>query len=177
MKIEKCNYGALTVNEIDRLYSLMIHAYAETENEVWGKNYKRLEFHEYEKILHEGDVYIAWMNDNIVGSISVYPVNKETFGFGLLNSDFDKHGKGIGGALVQVAEKHARSNGAKQLKLEILRPYPVNTCFKQWLAKWYEKLGYRFVKTIDFLDLEPHRQEKLERMITSSVFDVYVNDL
>lgn len=59
---------------------------------------------------------------------------------------------------MQVAETHARSNGAKQLKLEILRPYPINTSFKQWLAKWYVKLGYRFVKTIDFLDLEPHRQ-------------------
>lgn len=66
---------------------------------------------------------------------------------------------------------------ATRMKLEILRPYPVNTSFKEWLAKWYEKLGYSYVKTIDFLDLEPHRQEKLKHMITPSVFDVYSKNI
>lgn len=99
---------SLTETEIKNLYNLMINAYAQTESEIWSENYKRLSLEEYEQVLQNGDVYIALEDNLIVGSISVYHVTDDTFGFGLLNTDFDQLGKGIDSLLVSAAEEHAR---------------------------------------------------------------------
>lgn len=156
-----------------RLFELMIHAYAETESDIWGSNYHRLEAEEYYDLLDRQWFLIAFKEDKIVGSIHVYRKDADTFGFGLLNADFEETGQGIGQSLIIAAEEFARKHGANTMQLEILRASSPVSEFKKWLAKWYENLGYAFTGTYPFEYVEPNRPDKRESMITEAVFDIY----
>ena len=85
----------LTEDEKNRLFQLMIHAYAITEEDIWGKHYKRLERDEFSELLETSTFFIALEDEKILGSIQVYQKDASTFGFGLLNVDFEHTGKNI----------------------------------------------------------------------------------
>lgn len=163
----------LTDEQIDRLYQLMIHAYAETEADIWGQNYKRLEKDEYAQLISKEGFLIALKDEKIVGSIYTYNKNDHTYKFGLLNVDFEETGQNIGKKLIQAAEKFARSKGAQQMQLEILRAESPISEFKIWLSHWYEEQGYEFAGTHPFEYIEPNRPEKRLIMITEVMFDIY----
>jgi GNAT superfamily N-acetyltransferase len=167
----------LTSEQIERLYSLMIFAYARTEIEIWGHDYIRMNKDKYLEILKEDGFLIALINNQIVGSVYVYPLSDTEYGFGLLNADFALAGKGIGSSLVQAAEKYAKQKGAQTIKIEILRPKDFVVSSKEILKEWYLKFNYSFVETIDFLTLKPTEIEKSKRMVNPSVFDMYQKDL
>ncbi|MEY3238163.1 MAG: hypothetical protein RI883_2264, partial [Bacteroidota bacterium] len=65
----------LTSEHIERLYSLMIFAYAQTEIEIWGHDYIRMNKDKYLEILKEDGFLIALINNQIVGSVYVYPLS------------------------------------------------------------------------------------------------------
>ncbi|MFZ9027401.1 MAG: GNAT family N-acetyltransferase [Crocinitomicaceae bacterium] len=160
-----------------RLFELMRHAYAVTEEDIWGKDYDRLEREEYFQLLNSGVFYIALENDQILGSIQVYRKDNETFGFGLLNVDFDHTGKNIGARLIGAAENHAMENGGTTMQLEIIRAEEPVSDFKKWLRKYYEQLGYVFNKTVPFEFIEQDKPEKREDMKTNAVFDILQKSL
>jgi GNAT superfamily N-acetyltransferase len=167
----------LSDKEQQKLYELVVHAYAETEKEIWGDHYVRIEQNEFLNLLEKGELLIAKYEGEIVGSIHFYLVDQNTYGFGLLNVDFNHLGKGIGQKLIKAAEEEAKNRGAKQMKLDILRPLDVKAPFKDWLATYYRSLGYRHIKTIGFLEIEPLLTEKFEKMVNPSVFDQYLKEL
>lgn len=167
----------LGLSQKQRLFDLMIYAYAKTENDIWGENYHRLEAHEYFRLLNSDQFFIAFKQDVIVGSIMVYRKDDSTFGFGLLNADFNETGYGIGKLLIEAAERYAKENGGLQMQLEILRAESPISEFKIWLSKWYMDLGYEFEGTFPFEYVEPNRPEKREIMQTEAVFDIYRKEL
>jgi GNAT superfamily N-acetyltransferase len=150
----------------------MIIAYAETEVNIWGENYTRCPLDEYKTLLDQGEIIIAWLDGQIVGSIHVYPVTHNRYGFGLLNADFSLGGQGIGSGLVEQAEKHAKQNGAKLMQLEILRPKVELLAEKERLKKWYTRLGYKLVSTGDFTELKPDKAEKAKRLGLKDLINV-----
>ena len=111
--IELANIDLISASDLDKMYSLLIHAYAITEKEIWGDNYSRLSLEEFKILISEKEVYFARLENNIVGSIHVSRLDKESFNFGLLSADFDKKGLGIGRKLIKAAENHAISRNAK----------------------------------------------------------------
>lgn len=167
-------HHSLDLSEADkkRLFELMRHAYAITEEDIWGKDYNRLESDEYFELLNTGVFYIALENDQILGSVQVYQKDQETYGFGLLNVDFDHTGKNIGAKLIKSAENHAKENGAKTMQLEIIRAEDPVSDFKKWLREYYEQLGYVFIETVPFEFIEQEKPEKREDMKATAVFDI-----
>lgn len=177
LRVELAHPDRLSEDEIRRLYEIMIHGYAVTEAEVWGPNYTRMPFNEFLETISKGELYVARLNDLVVGSIQVRPLSDDTYVFGLLSADFDQSGKGIGRALIQTAEDHARKAGAKKMQLEILRPLDMDIPFKDVLKQWYEGMGYRLENSMSFIERKPHRQEKAKKLIRPSIFDCYLKDL
>lgn len=173
VEIKPCVYAELSRDQINRLYDLMLHAYSVTEVEIWGENYARMSKEEYVSLLQGNNIHIAWIEGKIVGSIYFYPIDKEVFGFGLLNADFSESGKGIGRALIAAAERSAFEQGASSMQLEILKPRDIEVPFKHQLSAWYINQGYIFNGTYDFVELKPDKAEKAKKMVNPSVFDVY----
>lgn len=172
IRIVPHNSLELSLADKKRLFELMRHAYAITEEDIWGRDYNRLEIEEYFQLLKTGVFYVALENDEILGSVQVYQKDKETFGFGLLNVDFDHTGKNIGERLIKSSEKYAIENGAKTMQLEIIRAEDPVSQFKNWLRKYYEQLGYVFIETVPFEFIEQDKPEKRKDMKTNAVFDI-----
>lgn len=177
VKVQQASKENLTSDEINRLFEIMIHAYAETESEIWGENYMRLSYDEFIEIIEKKQLFVAYLENLVVGSIRVYPLSGMKYAFGLLSADFAQSGKGIGKSLIQTIENYAKVQGATIMELEILRPAEFNSPFKDRLANWYTGMGYKFIETVNFDIVEPNRIEKEATMVNRSVFDLYEKDL
>ena len=171
--IELANNDLLSAAELNRMHSLLIHAYAITEKEIWGDNYSRLSLKEFKVLIAANEVYLARLENEIVGSIHVYRLDDESFSFGLLSADFNRKGLGIGRKLIEMAEKHAVSKSATFMKIEILRPSNVDLPQKIQLDEWYRRQGYIFLNSMSFVERKPDKAEKALALITPSQFDCY----
>ena len=173
IKIQQAKQELLSSADINRLYEILIHAYAETEQSVWGENYVRIPKDEFITLISRGEVFYAQLNGLIVGSVYVYRKDESTFSFGLLSADFSMKGKGIGKALVDYAEEYAIKQGAKYMDLEILRPTSEEVPFKEVLKQWYTKLGYVYTLSGTFEELKPKKAFKAKGLIQPCTFDCY----
>lgn len=161
----------LTPSQIKQAHEILRVAYEVTEEEIWGKNYNRLFIEDFTTLVEAGEIYVAYLDDLIVGSIHIYQKNKDTYKFSLLSVDFNHGGKGIGTALINRAEEEAIKNGAKQIKIEILRVRGKDVPHKIRLHKYYERLGYKYTHTADSDCLIPAWKYKL--LVNPSDFDFY----
>ena len=177
ISIENANITTLNEFDLIRLYKLMIKAYAETEVEIWGEDYERLSYNEFVEIIKKEELYLARIENEIVGSVHVFKIDNNTFSFGLLNSDFTKKGLGIGGALVRKAEAVAINLGATRMDIEVLRPSDFDVPVKVLLANWYLKQGYTFTLFDTFINLKPDKVEKSNALKVPSGFDCYTKSL
>lgn len=175
--IESAKLDELSTDEISLVYEIMRNAYAVTEVEIWGENYIRISKEDFLDLFSKNEIFIARLNDEIVGCIHVYKVSNDTFSFGLLAVDFNKKGEGIGRALITAAEKHAKENGAKHMEIEILRASDILVPIKQVLHDWYQRLGYVFINSVSFLERKPDKIEKSKMLIVPAVFDCYRKEL
>ncbi len=175
LKIVSTKERQLSETEVKQLHHVMVKGYELTEEEIWGKNYVRLFLPDFKALIDKGNVYVAYLNDLIVGCIHVYKKNNDAYGFGLLSVDFNYAGRGIGTALIQKAEEIAIANHAKQMKIEILRVKDEDVHHKVILANYYKRLGYKYTHSKDCSCLIPEWKYKL--LIKPSNFDFYVKDL
>lgn len=157
-----------------QLYDFLIIAYAVTEIEVWGPNYVRIEFEDYNLLIEKGEVLMAMYDGEVVGGIHFSRRGDVMYSFSLLCADFNKSGLGIGRALIEEVEKIAKSNGAEAIEIEILRPRGIEVPFKVRLNDWYEKLGYHYTSSENFALVRP---EKAKKLVTPSDFDHYLKKL
>lgn len=181
MSTGELNIRSITQNDrgkdIERFYEIMIHAYKVTEIEIWGENYLRMSFNEFDEVLAKEELVGAWLDEIPVGSIRTYPLSDSTHAFGLFSVDFDYKGRNIGRQLIAHAEEVARKNGAEFMELEILRLKDKDLEVKRQLHNWYVRLGYELVTTIDFEHRKPDKAYKAKNFISASVFDCYRKSL
>jgi GNAT superfamily N-acetyltransferase len=173
IEIKQASMELLNTADFNRIYDILIYAYAETEKEVWGENYVRILKDEFIELINRGEIFYATIDKKPVGSIYVYQKEKETYSFGLLSADFSLKGNGIGLSLVKYAEQYALKAGAKYMDLEILRPLAEEVPFKIVLKNWYTKLGYHYMMSGTFAELKPDKAYKAEGLIQPSTFDCY----
>jgi len=161
----------LNQSEKKQLHQIMVKGYELTEEEIWGKNYVRLFYEEFVKLIDTGSIYVAFLDNQIVGCINVYKKDEQTYGFGLLAVDFNFSGQGIGTALINKAEEIAKNNGAKYMKIEILRVKNKEVPHKVVLANYYNSLSYKYTHSEDCSCLIPEWKYKL--LVEPSNFDFY----
>lgn len=164
-------------NEVERLYDIMIHAYAVTEGEIWGTNFKRMSRDAFFELVQGGGMIGVWVDVLPVGSIHVKPISSTLFSFGVLSVDFDFKGMHLGRKLIESAEEWVKLKGGSHLMLELLRPEQFELPFKTRLRDWYMALGYEFTETVPFPKVDPNNVEKEQQVIVPCVFDRYQKKL
>ncbi len=168
---------SLSIKTIDKAYSILINAYAQTESEIWGENYVRISREEYEGLIDKGEIFFSFKDKQVNGCIQITNPEEKVFSFGLLAIDFTQKGEGIGKKLILFAEEYALKNGGNKMILEILKPRDFEVPFKIFLHQWYSDLGYQYEKTISFLGLKTEKIEKAKQLKVPAVFDCYSKNL
>lgn len=175
IKIETASIELHTQLELDKLYQTIIKGYELTEEEVWGPNYVRVFKPDFDQLVLQKSVLIAFYNGAVAGGVYHYSKNKLEYTFSLLATDFSLGGRGIGKALIDRIEEIAIRKGAKQIKIEILRVRGADTVSKLRLAKFYDKLGYQYSHSEDCSCLI--YPEKYKKLKAPSDFDFYLKQL
>jgi len=157
-----------------KVYELLITAYALTEIEVWGENYVRISFVEYNELIEKDEVLIALLEGEVVGGIHYYERRKGVYSFSLLCADFNKSGLGIGRKLIDAVEVDAIKHGATCIELEILRPKGMEVAFKTRISDWYKRLGFVYTHSQNFAEIRP---DKAVNLVNPSDFDYYQKTL
>lgn len=175
IKIEKASFIKHSSEELNTLYQIIIKGYELTEEEVWGPNYVRIFKPEYDKLIENGEILIAFFNGKVAGGINHYGRNNNEYTFSLLATDFNMGGMGIGKALINTVEDIAIQKEINLIKIEILRVRGVDTIPKLRLANFYAKLGYEYSHSNDCSCLIYN--EKYRKLKAPSDFDFYLKKL
>jgi len=103
--------------------------------------------------VEKGRCFVAVIDDVIVGTIAYYGPDRTTgapWGHGEGVAHVGQMGvgpsmqrQGIGKELIRHVEQIAREDGAVEIALDTAEP-------ARHLIKWYKRLGYRFVKHVDW---------------------------
>jgi GNAT superfamily N-acetyltransferase len=99
---------------------------------------------------------VAARHGRITGSVRLHDVSEDTGEFGMLVADPDERGTGVGRALVDFVEQHTRDRGLRAVQLELLVPRTWRHPSKEFLHSWYDRRGYRVVRTGRLDEAYPH---------------------
>jgi GNAT superfamily N-acetyltransferase len=142
-----------------RLADLVNVVYEASEAGLWRDGTQRTDADEMGAFITAGEIAVATIADEVVGSVRLHDVARDASEFGLLAGDPDRRGVGIGTALIAFAEADSRDRGMRAMQLELLVPREFDHPSKVFLDAWYGRLGYRVIdtRTVDEAhpDLEP----------------------
>lgn len=116
--------------------------YAVAENGMWRPGATRTDADEITRSAHEGSIRIARLRGRIVGCIRVRGIDESVAEFGMLATDPDVRGTGIGVRLVSAVEEECAARGFTTMQLEVIRPAGWVHESKAFLDSWYTRLGY-----------------------------------
>ncbi|MFJ1764120.1 GNAT family N-acetyltransferase [Amycolatopsis sp. NPDC088138] len=159
---------------IDRITALVNQVYAESEKGLWQGSTDRTSAGEVAGFVRAGEIAVARADGDFAGSVRVQRLDESTGEFGMLAADPARRGAGIGRELVRFAERASRDAGCRRMQLELLVPREWTHPSKQFLAEWYDRLGYRVTHRADLAQDYPHLAPSLA---TPCDFLVYHKEL
>lgn len=158
LSIRQSNTADNTPERIAHLVKLINDIYATEESDLWkSKSSKRVVEDEVRGFLEQEQLFFAFVDDELVGSVKIDIIDDDTMEFGMLVANPDYRGLGIGRELVSTVECFARDQGYKTMMLELLTPQIGVNQSKEFLKKWYTRIGYIPGKTIPFEQEFPRR--------------------
>lgn len=134
---------------------LVNRVYDEAEAGLWRPGAARTTPPEIARLIAAGEIVTARSGERIVGSVRVQSLDADTAEFGMLAADPERRGFGIGRELVAHVETLATRRGARTMQLELLVPTTWTHPSKEFLRTWYERIGYRVVRTGHLAELHP----------------------
>jgi GNAT superfamily N-acetyltransferase len=139
----------------DDLTSLVNSVYASSESGLWRDGVSRTTTSELADLIHAGQIAIATRDEQLAGSVRIRDIADNVSEFGMLVADPAQRGSGVGSALVEFAEQRGRRRGLRAIRLELLVPRGRRHPSKEFLAAWYDRIGYRRVRTETIEDTYP----------------------
>ena len=134
----------------DRVAGIINHAYAIGERGLRAEGVPRTTPDEIAARIRRGEMLAATVDGRVVGCGAAWPLDAATAEIGLVATDPEQWGGGVGGEIVRTAEELMRSRGVATAQLEVLVPQDGEHPGKSRLQAWYERLGYRFVRTASY---------------------------
>lgn len=169
IKARHCTEEDLTDENVDLIFTLINSVYDQAEEGMWQFHGTRASLSDVRTMLSEQSLILAEKNGEIVGSTKIGRHDDICAEFGMLVADPNLRGSGIGTALVSAAEHWAREGGHKVMRLELLTPRHWSHPSKEFLKKWYSRLGYIPGETVAF--------NKAEHLATECDFTVWKKQL
>jgi GNAT superfamily N-acetyltransferase len=140
---------------IDRVTALVNQVYAESEKGLWQGSTDRTSAGDVAGFVRAGEIAVARVDGDFAGSVRLQRLDETTGEFGMLAADPARRGAGIGRELVRFAERVSRDAGCRRMQLELLVPREWTHPSKQFLAEWYDRLGYRVTHRADLAEDYP----------------------
>src|SRR5215475_2753510 len=137
---------------------------------MWKRKGARTNVAEIERLLRAQALILAEIDGALVGSVNINLMRDGVGEFGMLVGDRKHRGKGIGSALIDSAEKWAREMSCHTMRLELLTPRNWTHPSKEFLKKWYARIGYKPLATESFEILHP---ELVPELATECDFTVW----
>jgi len=125
------------------LTGLINDVYAGAEEGLWADGTARTTTEEVTTLVRAGQLAAARLDGHLVGCVRIGRRDDRTSEFGMLAADPRHRGTGVGRDLVRYAERRGRDAGSATMRLELLVPREWSHPFKEFLAGWYGRLGYR----------------------------------
>lgn len=157
-----------------RITDLVNRAYAIGEAGMWQPGTTRTTRDGIARLIAQGELVGAWFEDDPVGCVRLHRIDPSTWGFGMLAVDPDRQSGGAGSALIDAAERIARSRGAARMQLEILVPIELEQPSKARLRSWYARRGYLLTATGRLEDDHP---ELVPALAVECTFEVWQKPL
>jgi GNAT superfamily N-acetyltransferase len=154
VEIEMLAAGAAD-GAVAEVTDLVNRVYAVAEEGLWRAGAARTTPAETEDYIRRGEIAVARLDGRIVGSVRIQRLDDGVGEFGMLAADPAHRGIGIGGRLIQFAERLIREDGRETMQLELLVPKAWTHPSKKFLHEWYTRLGYRIVRTGDIDEQYP----------------------
>jgi GNAT superfamily N-acetyltransferase len=127
---------------VSRLTGLINEVYRAAEDGLWIDTPDRTSVDEVAGLVRAGEIAVARLDGEIIGTVRVQSLDAGTGEFGMLSAGPAFRGVGLGRELVQYAEQWAREQGHTRMQLELLVPREWVHPSKDFLARWYSRLGY-----------------------------------
>jgi GNAT superfamily N-acetyltransferase len=127
---------------VTRLTDLINKVYADAEAGLWTDGAQRTNPEEVAGFVRAGQIAVARLDGHLVGCVRVQPIDARTSEFGMLAADQAHRGLGVGRDLVRFAEHRVANTGHDTMRLELLVPREWSHPSKEFLAGWYDRLGY-----------------------------------
>jgi GNAT superfamily N-acetyltransferase len=145
-----------------RLADLVNVVYEASEGGLlWRDGTQRTDAEEMRGHVAAGEIAVATIDGEVVGSVRVRDVADDVSEFGILAGDPERRGVGIGTALVAFAESRSRDRGMRAIQAELLVPREFDHPSKVFLDAWYRRLGYRVIQTRTVADAHPELEPLL----------------
>jgi GNAT superfamily N-acetyltransferase len=164
----------LETDKIKRLSDLINEVYDDAESGMWKRKGVRTNPSEVDRLIRSKALILAEIDRMLVGSVNINLFGDGVAEFGMLVADLKCRGLGIGSALVEHAEKWARQNACHTMRLEILSPRHWTHPSKEFLKKWYSRIGY-VPKTTE--SLESMHPELVPELATECDFTIWHKSL
>lgn len=132
---------------MQRVAELTNQVYAVAEDGLWTEGATRTSVDEVAELTRAGEIAVARMGDEVVGSVRIQRLDEHRGEFGMLVADPAHRRIGIGRELIRFAEGKCREEGARTMQLELLVPRDWTHPVKEFLDAWYIRLGYRVTRT------------------------------
>lgn len=130
------------------LADLINRVYAAAEDGLWVPGTPRTDTAEIAGHIRAGETAVAESPEGtIVGCVRIQRPDDRACEFGTLAVPLEYRGIGAGRLLVRFAEQYARDTGCDTMQLELLVPRGWTHPSKEFLTRWYGRLGYRMVRT------------------------------
>jgi len=129
----------------EELAELVNRVYAVSEGDLWRQGKLRTTREDMRERIANGEIAAATDGERLLGCVRVQELEPGVAELGLLAVDLEQQGNGVGGALVDFAERHARERGATAMRLQVLVPRDQQHAGKRQLERWYERRGYRAI--------------------------------
>jgi GNAT superfamily N-acetyltransferase len=156
---------------VERLAGLINAVYETAESGLWRNVTTRTTVPELAGLIAAREIAVATRGGELAGSVRIHDVSGDTSEFGLLVAAPGQHNTGVGRALLDFAEQRSRERGFRAMQLELLLPRAWRHPSKEFLRSWYERRGYRLVRTGTLDHDYPHLAPLLATPCDLAIFE------
>jgi len=169
-----CNDADINDGFLRKLTSMINQVFLVAEAEIWKENHQRIDRRMLAEMIKKREIMVAEVNNILAACVHIKLLNHSVAKFGMLTVAPAFKGKKLGSILVKEVEQYAIKKGRSRMRLELLTPKENYNPGKQFLLKWYKRIGYHFFKQLSFDEIDPKENENLR---VSCFFNLYEKDL
>jgi len=153
------------------LMEMVNEVYSTSEAEFWSDGYYRINDEQYDEYTGNEWLYLLEESEGIIGCVLLKSDEPNTSCFSMLVCHPDHRKKGVGKRLVNYVTDISLSQGDQAMRLELLTPKHWVHEEKVFLKKWYESIGYKLEKEIDFLEMYPTHKQFMKCELVFSLYE------